>query len=83
MISDPEVLIGLSAGELEALSESRLAPSSQARLDELLALNARGQLSATDEAELNCLVERTDHLMLLKARARYTLQHQSAGATPT
>jgi hypothetical protein len=37
MSNDSEVLHGLSSGELEALAEGMLAPSLQARLDELIA----------------------------------------------
>ncbi len=81
MTTDPDMLVGLSAGELEALSESLLAPSAPARLDDLLARNAEGQLSATEVAELERLLERVDQLTVLKTRARYTLQHQKAGAT--
>ena len=42
MNNDSEVLVGLSDGELEALADSVLAPSAQARLDELLNRNAEG-----------------------------------------
>ena len=81
MSTDPELLVGLSDGELEALAESLLAPSAQARLDELLSGNAEGRLSATERAELDRLLERIDQLTILKTRARYTLHHQQAGAT--
>jgi hypothetical protein len=81
MATDPEILVGLSPGELEALSESLLAPTAQARLDDLLARNADGQLAAGETAELDRLLERVDQLTVLKTRARYTLQHQNAGAS--
>jgi hypothetical protein len=81
MNTDPEVLVGLSDGELEALSESLLAPAAQARLDDLLARNTDHQLSTTDAAELERLLQRVDHLTVLKTRARYTLHHQKVGAT--
>ena len=83
MSEDTELLVGLSDGELEALSESLLASSAQSRLDELLARNAENSLSGKDEAELNHLLERVDQLTLLKTRARYTLLQQQAGATRT
>ncbi len=83
MSKDPELLVGLSDRELEALAESLLAPSAQARLDELLTRNSESQLSAKDNAELDRLLERIDQLTLLKTRARYTLHHQQAGATRT
>ena len=81
MNNDPEMLIGLSTGELEALSDSLLAPSAQARLDELLARNVQQQLGVSELAELDRLLERVDQLTVLKTRARYTLQHQQAGAS--
>jgi hypothetical protein len=80
MTKDPEVLVGLSEGELEALAESTLAPAAQARLDKLLAKNAQKQLSGSEESELRHLLERIDQLTLLKTRARYTLQRQKTGA---
>ena len=80
MNNDPEMLVGLSVGELEALSDSLLAPSAQARLDQLLARNAEKQLEALELAELDRLLERVDQLTVVKTRARYTLQHHRAGA---
>jgi hypothetical protein len=77
----PEVLVGLSAGELEALSDCVLAPSAQARLEELLARNSQHQLGAAEVSELDRLLERVDQLTVLKTRARYTSQHQQAGAS--
>jgi hypothetical protein len=79
MTVQPEMLIGLSVGELEALSESLLAPAAQARLDDLLASNAEGRLSAHETEELERLLEQVDQLTVLKTRARYTLQLQKAG----
>jgi hypothetical protein len=81
MSTDTELLTGLSHGELEALAESMLAPTAQARLDELLAQNKDSRLSAAEEAELDRLLSRVDQLTLLKTRARYTLARQEAGAT--
>ena len=74
--SDPEMLLGLSDAELQALADSKLAPSEQARLNELLARNADHQLSAEEEAELDSLLARVDQLTVLKTRARYTMHHQ-------
>jgi hypothetical protein len=73
MSADLEVLIGLSEGELEALADSVLAPSAQARLDDLLDRNAAGQLAPNEQAELDHLLARVDQLTILKTRARYTL----------
>ncbi len=80
MNNDPEILVGLSTGELEALSDSLLAPSAQARLDELLARNAEHQLEPSEVSELDRLLERVDQLTALKTRAKYTLQHDQAAA---
>jgi hypothetical protein len=79
--NDPEMLVGLSPGELEALSDSLLAPSAQVRLDELLARNAQHLLEAAEVFELDRLLERVDQLTVLKTRARYTLQHHQAEAS--
>ena len=82
MARDPELLVGISDGELDALAESRLAPSAQGRLDELLALNSENQLSPGEQAELDLLLDRVDQLTILKTRARYTI-HQKAATTRT
>ncbi len=47
--TDPELLQGLSEEELQALSQSSLAPADQARMDDLLAQNADSQLSETEQ----------------------------------
>jgi hypothetical protein len=83
MENDPEMLCGLSTDELEALAEGMMAPSRQARLNELIALTKEGQLSAEQAAELDRLLARADQLTLLKARAEYTLWRQQAGVTGT
>jgi hypothetical protein len=80
---NPEILTGLSTGELEALADSLLAPSAQARLDELLSRNSQGQLETSEASELDRLLERVDQLTVLKTRAKYTLQHDQAGASRT
>jgi hypothetical protein len=83
MNSNPDFLVGLSEGELEALAEGVLAPFAQARLDDLLARNAERQLAAHEQVELDRLLERVDQLTVLKTRARYTLRSQEVGATRT
>lgn len=83
MTNDPEILVGLSTGELEALAEGMLAPSIQARLDELIARSKEGRLAPKEDAELDRLLARADQLTLVKTRAKYTLRHQRAGATGT
>ncbi len=71
--ADTDLLAGLSLAELEALADSILAPTAQARLNELLAQNQAEQLSPEREAELDHLLEQVDQLTLLKTRAKYTL----------
>jgi PleD family two-component response regulator len=81
MVTDnPELLVGLSDDELEALADSLLAPSAQARLDELLSRNTENRLTTEELSELDHLVARVDQLTILKTRAKYTLRQQ-AGAT--
>jgi len=79
-MSDAEILTSLDIDELQALADARLAPSAQARLDELLALNSQQQLGDEEIEELDQLLARIDQLTILKNRARYTL-HQQAKAT--
>jgi hypothetical protein len=71
---DPEFLVGLSQSELEALAESKLAPTAQQRLEELLEHNLEGKLTSEESEELDHLLEQIDQLTILKTRARYTLQ---------
>ena len=80
MSTDSEILVGLSQEELEALADSMLVPSAQARLDDLLERNAEGQLGADEQLELDRLLARVDQLTIVKTRAKFTL-HQRAGAT--
>jgi hypothetical protein len=82
MNDDLELLVGMSDDELEALADGKLAPSAQARLDELLARNGREEFTADEQSELDRLLARVDQLTILKTRARYTLR-QHAGAAGT
>jgi hypothetical protein len=83
MSNDSELLVGLSVEELEALADSLLAPTAQARLDELLAGQKEKALSAAEERELDGLLQKVDHLTILKTRARYTLnQERTTAARP-
>jgi len=82
MNCDSELLVGMSEGELQALADGRLAPSAQARLDELLSRNRLDQLTADEKTELDGLLAQVDQLTLLKTRARYTLTlHAGVAAT--
>lgn len=78
-----ELLIGLSVEELEALADGKLAPTGQGRLDELLARRKTQPLSAEEETELDSLLQKSDHLTILKTRARYTLSQAKTEATGT
>ena len=72
--SDPELLVGLSESELEALAEGMLSPSHQERLSELLRCSREGELSGVEPRELDQLLARVDSMNTLKARAMYTLR---------
>ena len=77
MNDDADVLTSLNTGELHALAESNLAPTSQQRLDELLVQNQESDLGESERKELDALLAQVDHLNILKARARLTLSRQS------
>jgi len=76
MKEEMEILTSLDVEELEALADSNLAPSSQARLDELFARNSERRLIGENAAELNQLLCKVDQLTILKTRARFTLRKQ-------
>ena len=79
MSFDPELLTDLSHAELEALADGVLAPSAQARLDDLLERQPGGTLTDDELGELDALLRRVDQLTILKTRARYTLHSQNVG----
>ena len=74
--ADPDLLVSLSDAELQALADSVLVPSQQERLSDLLRRNRDEGLSADEKRELESLLERIDHMNVLKARAMYTLQQR-------
>lgn len=74
VVDDPDMLPGFDQQTLSALAEGMLAPRFQERLDELLALNESGKLDASDQEELDQLLDRIDQINLVKTRAAYTLQ---------
>jgi hypothetical protein len=80
---DAELLVGLSEDELQALAYSALAPAEQGRLDNLLARNADGQLSETEQVALDHLLHYVDQLSILKTRARYTLARHAGTLSST
>ncbi len=75
--SDPECLLSLNEAELKALANSKLALAEQGKLSELLQKNSRAELSTEEEALLDELLEQTDQLAVIKARALYTLKQLS------
>ena len=72
--TDPDVLPGLNRSALIALAEGMLAPVRQERLAELLDRNQADALTATEQHELDELLEYLDQMNLIRARALYTLQ---------
>ena len=70
---DPDLLFGLSQDELTALANSQLAPTTQSRLDKLLAQQNQHPLTTQETEELDYLLFQVDQLTILKTRARYTL----------
>ena len=63
----------MSETELVALSRAVVAPGRQRRMKALLRKNVEGTLPPRDQAELDGLLEETDRIAMLKARAAYTL----------
>ena len=81
MNSNPELLVGLSVAELEALADSSLVPAAQHHLDELLARSKEKKLAASEELALDHLLQKVDSLTIIKTRARLTLDQQRAELT--
>lgn len=71
--ADPELLLGLSIDELQALAESVLSPKTQIQLNDLLTKNSENQLSNEETEILDRLLAQIDQLNILETRARYTL----------
>ena len=74
-LEDEDLLSNISSAELQALSTIALAPSIQTQLSDLLDRNSENQLSPEEITLLDRILEQVDQLNLLKARARYTLNH--------
>jgi hypothetical protein len=70
-----EPLTGLTTAELRALADAVLAPAPAKRLKQLLRLQReKKELPNTLQAELDVLLEESDHVALVKAKASYTLK---------
>jgi hypothetical protein len=80
-LEDEELLTNISTAELLALATVSLAPDQQAQLSDLLARNAESSISPAEIILLDQLLEQVDQLNILKARAKYTLQHLSRSIT--
>lgn len=74
LLSDRKCLVNLSRDELLALAHCKISLPEQARLDCLLTRNAEAKLSEDEITELDKILAESDHLMVLKARALYTLK---------
>jgi hypothetical protein len=74
-LEDEELLTNISPAELQALAAVSLATDQQARLSDLLARNAEVTISPEEIVILDQLLAQVDQLNMLKARAKYTLQH--------
>jgi hypothetical protein len=81
LLIDRKCLIGLSRDELVVLANCKLSPAEQSRLDDLLAQQAEAALSETESIEVDRILAEADHLMVLKARALYTLKRLDDLAT--
>ena len=73
-----DALSGLSAAELHALADAVLAPAHARRLKQLLQLNRDQALTPAQQAELTALLEESDQVALVRAKARYTLHQHPA-----
>lgn len=68
-----EALWGLSEPELRSLAAAVLAPARERRLKMLLRRNREGTLNDKAEKELDLLLEESERVALLKAKAAFTL----------
>lgn len=68
-----EPLTGLNAAELHALAASVCTPAQARRLKQLLRLHREKKLTRALQAELDVLLEDSDRLAIVKAKAHYTL----------
>ncbi len=76
-LEDEELLTNISPDELHALATVSLAPEQQTQLSNLLTRNAEASIAPEEIVILDQLLEKVDQLNILKARAKYTLQHLS------
>jgi hypothetical protein len=72
---------GLGLAALVVLANCKLSPAEQSHLDTLLAQQAESALSEAEAIDADRILAEADHLMVLKARARYTLKRLNDLAT--
>ena len=73
-----EPLTGLSTAELRALADAMFAPAQAKRLTQLLRLQRETKrMPQALQVELDTLLEESDHVALVKAKASYTLDFSS------
>jgi hypothetical protein len=69
----------LATAELRALADAVLAPAQAKRLEQLFRLQReKKELPNALQAELDTLLEESDHVALVKAKASYTLKLRKA-----
>jgi uncharacterized protein YceH (UPF0502 family) len=73
-MSNLDSLTNLSKSDLETLANIMVPPEFQNKLSDLLAKNHEGKICESELADLDEMLAEVDHLTLLKARAKYTLQ---------
>lgn len=76
-----EPLTGMSDTELRTLAGAVLAPGHQRRLKNLLRKNREGKLDDAGRRALDTLIEESDRMALLEARAAYTLSRATSPTT--
>jgi hypothetical protein len=81
LLTDRKCLVGLSRDELVVLANCKLSPAEQSRLDDLLSQQAESGLSESESIAVDRILAEADHLMVLKARALYTLKRLDDLAT--
>jgi hypothetical protein len=81
LLADRRCLVGLSREELVVLANCKISPAEQSHLDDLLQKQSESALSAAELTSADQILAEADHLMVLKARALYTLKRLDDLAT--
>jgi hypothetical protein len=72
----PDELSNYTDEQLWAIVHQRLTSPQDARLHELIALGKQGQITEEEKVELERLIDRVDHQMLLRSEALYLLKQR-------